>query len=120
MSAKPSPEEQTAPNETPAEEQNAEVAAAGDNQPQAGADESGPAAADVAESDRHGSAESAAAEAASGETQSPEARIAELEAQVADLTDRLLRAHAEMDNIRKRAEREKLDTAKYAITKFAS
>jgi molecular chaperone GrpE len=50
---------------------------------------------------------------------SAEARIAELESQIGDLTDRLLRAHAEMDNIRKRAEREKIDTAKYAITKFA-
>lgn len=36
-----------------------------------------------------------------------------------DMNDRLLRAHAEMDNLRKRTEREKSDTAKYAITKFA-
>lgn len=49
----------------------------------------------------------------------PEARIAELEGQIADLTDRLLRAHADMDNMRKRTEKEKADTAKYAITKFA-
>jgi molecular chaperone GrpE len=49
----------------------------------------------------------------------PEARIAELEGQIKDLTDRLLRAHAEMDNMRKRTEREKADMAKYAITKFA-
>lgn len=42
-----------------------------------------------------------------------------LQGQLADLTDRLLRAHAEMDNIRKRAEREREDTAKYAISKFA-
>lgn len=49
-----------------------------------------------------------------------EARIAELEGQIADLTDRLLRSHAEMDNIRKRTEREKTDMAKYAISKFAS
>jgi molecular chaperone GrpE len=48
-----------------------------------------------------------------------EARTAELESQIADLTDRLLRAHAEMDNVRKRTEREKADTAKYAISKFA-
>jgi molecular chaperone GrpE len=46
-------------------------------------------------------------------------RIQELEAQQADLTDRLLRAHADMENLRKRAEREKSDSAKYAITKFA-
>ena len=42
-----------------------------------------------------------------------------LEAQVADLTDRLLRAAAETDNLRKRAERERDDTRKYAVTKFA-
>lgn len=48
-----------------------------------------------------------------------DAEIAELQGQVADLTDRLLRAHAEMDNLRKRSDRDKEDTAKYAITKFA-
>ncbi len=42
-----------------------------------------------------------------------------LEAQVADLTDRLLRAAAETDNLRKRAEREREDTRKYAVTRFA-
>jgi molecular chaperone GrpE len=47
------------------------------------------------------------------------AHVAELESQIKDLTDRLLRAHAEMDNIRKRAEREKADATKYAISKFA-
>jgi molecular chaperone GrpE len=47
------------------------------------------------------------------------AEVDTLQGQIADLTDRLLRAHAEMDNIRKRADREREDTAKYAITKFA-
>jgi molecular chaperone GrpE len=47
------------------------------------------------------------------------ADAATLEGRIADLTDRLLRAHAEMDNLRKRTERDKEDTAKYAITKFA-
>ena len=47
-------------------------------------------------------------------------RIAELEGQIADLTDRLLRTHAEMDNIRKRGEKEKTDTQKYAVTRFAA
>jgi molecular chaperone GrpE len=42
-----------------------------------------------------------------------------LKGQVADLTDRLLRAHAEMDNFRKRTERDREETAKYAITRFA-
>jgi len=39
--------------------------------------------------------------------------------EIEDLKDKVLRAHAEMDNIRKRAEREKEDAAKYAITKLA-
>ncbi len=47
------------------------------------------------------------------------AEVLRLEAQNKDLTDRLLRAHADMDNLRKRTEREREDTAKYAITKFA-
>jgi molecular chaperone GrpE len=42
-----------------------------------------------------------------------------LKGQVADLTDRLLRAHAEMENFRKRTERDREETAKYAITRFA-
>ena len=47
------------------------------------------------------------------------AEVDTLQGQIADLTDRLLRAHAEMDNTRKRAEREREETAKYAISKFA-
>lgn len=42
-----------------------------------------------------------------------------LEAQVADLKDQVLRAYAEMDNVRKRGERERQDTQKYAVSKFA-
>lgn len=42
-----------------------------------------------------------------------------LEKEVADYKDRLLRAHAEMDNVRKRTEREKSDATKYGITKFS-
>jgi molecular chaperone GrpE len=45
--------------------------------------------------------------------------VGTLEARIDELTDRLLRAHAEMENLRKRTERDKEDMAKYAITKFA-
>jgi molecular chaperone GrpE len=45
--------------------------------------------------------------------------IQALEAQVADLKDQVLRAYAEMENIRKRGERERQDTQKYAVSKFA-
>lgn len=47
------------------------------------------------------------------------AEVETLHAQISDLTDRLLRAHADIENLRKRAEREKQETARYAITNFA-
>jgi len=49
----------------------------------------------------------------------PEAIIAALRAEAAEFKDKLLRAHAEVDNIRKRSEREKEETAKYAVTRLA-
>ncbi len=45
--------------------------------------------------------------------------IAALQSENADLKDKWLRAHAEVENIRKRAEREREDAAKYSITKLA-
>jgi molecular chaperone GrpE len=45
--------------------------------------------------------------------------IAALQAEAADLKDKWLRAHAEIENVRKRLEREKEDIAKYAVTKLA-
>jgi molecular chaperone GrpE len=62
-------------------------------------------------------AKQAGGERPRAEADAPDA--ATLEARIADLTDRLLRSHAEMDNMRKRTERDKEDMAKYAITKFA-
>lgn len=44
------------------------------------------------------------------------ARLAE---EVADLRDKLLRALAEVENVRKRAAREKEDTAKFGVSRFA-
>ena len=49
----------------------------------------------------------------------PSIKLIEFEAEVADLKDKLLRAHAELENFRRRAEREREDTAKYAVAKFA-
>ena len=49
----------------------------------------------------------------------PEGRIEILEAQVADLNDKLLRAIAETENVRRRAQRDKEDASKYAIKSFA-
>jgi molecular chaperone GrpE len=55
-----------------------------------------------------------ASEAAPGED-----TVARLEKEVADLKDRLLRALAETENVRRRGEREREETAKYAVTGFA-
>lgn len=56
-------------------------------------------------------------EAAPGETQ-PDP-LAQKDAEIAQLKDQVLRALAETENTRKRAERERDDTAKYAVGNFA-
>ena len=50
---------------------------------------------------------------------SPEARVAALEAELVEHKDRLLRALAEAENTRRRAQRERDDATKYAISGFA-
>jgi len=64
--------------------------------------------------------------AAQDEPQTPErimqaaaARIAELEAELAELKDRWMRAEAEIANVRARAHREVNETRQYAVQKFA-
>jgi molecular chaperone GrpE len=54
-----------------------------------------------------------------GAEAAPEARVAALEAELAEQKDRLLRALAEVENTRRRAQREREDAAKYAISGFA-
>lgn len=46
-------------------------------------------------------------------------RTSELEAELAEVRDQLLRAVAETENVRRRAQREKEDAGKYAIASFA-
>jgi molecular chaperone GrpE len=46
-------------------------------------------------------------------------RTAELEAALVEMRDKLLRAHAEMENLRRRTERETQDARRYAIAAFA-
>jgi molecular chaperone GrpE len=53
---------------------------------------------------------------AAGEQSDP---VAQLVAENSDLKDRLLRAVAEMENLRKRTEREVADTRQYAVSSFA-
>jgi molecular chaperone GrpE len=48
------------------------------------------------------------------------AEVARLEAEKADLTERLVRLAADMDNLRKRSEREVTDARKYAVARFAA
>jgi molecular chaperone GrpE len=50
---------------------------------------------------------------------SPEARVAALEVELAEHKDRLLRALAEAENTRRRAQRERDDATRYAISGFA-
>lgn len=54
-----------------------------------------------------------------GAPASPEERVAAIEAELADTKDRLLRALAETENVRRRFQREREDTQKYAISGFA-
>ncbi len=49
----------------------------------------------------------------------PEQRIAALEAEVAELKDRLVRSFAEVENTRRRAEKERQNASKYAATGLA-
>lgn len=46
-------------------------------------------------------------------------RVEALETEVSDLKDRLLRTLAEMENLRRRSEREMADTRQYAVANFA-
>src|SRR5580700_680164 len=50
---------------------------------------------------------------------SPEERLAAVEAELADSKDRLLRALAETENVRRRLQRERDDAQKYAVSNFA-
>jgi molecular chaperone GrpE len=56
---------------------------------------------------------------AEGAEVSPEARLAAVEAELANTKERLLRALADTENVRRRFQRERDDTQKYAITAFA-
>ena len=59
--------------------------------------------------------------AAEGEAAVPftDGRIAELEKQLAEIKDRVLREMADAENTRRRAQKDREETSKYAITAFA-
>ena len=58
-------------------------------------------------------------EAVAEQAAATEDGVARLQAEVADLKDKLLRALAETENLRRRAEREKQEAGAYAATAFA-
>jgi molecular chaperone GrpE len=60
-----------------------------------------------------------AEEAAEAAPQTPEERIAALEAELTEAQDKTLRALAETENTRRRAQRERVDAEKYGISRFA-
>ncbi|HEX9675612.1 MAG TPA: nucleotide exchange factor GrpE [Anaerolineales bacterium] len=84
--------------------------------------EAGPAPADVAADpagDPPGDQPQPSPEVLADAAQDPAAEVARLELQVAEINDKLLRALAEAENVRRRAEREKEDAFKYAVSNFA-
>lgn len=68
---------------------------------------------DTTETANHGPAEGQAAAGDAGE------RVAKLEAEVASLKDQLLRQMAEVENTRRRAQRDREDASKFAVSSFA-
>jgi molecular chaperone GrpE len=68
----------------------------------------------------NGAAEAATAATAAAEVApSADERLVALETELADVKDRLLRALAEAENVRRRTQREREDALKYAIAGFA-
>ena len=64
--------------------------------------------------------EEAACEEAIEQLAETSVEVERLEAEKANLTDRLLRLAADMDNLRRRTERDVADARKYAVAKFAA
>ena len=83
----------------------------------AGADADEASAPEAPETDAEAQAE--ALESAPESEEDPVPRIAELESELAALTDRMLRAAAEAENVRRRGERERADVRKFAVQTFA-
>ncbi|HEY3637882.1 MAG TPA: nucleotide exchange factor GrpE [Rhizomicrobium sp.] len=69
----------------------------------------------MADNDNEIDAGAAAQDGAEGQTD----ELAALRNEVAELKERLLRALAETENTRRRAERDRSDASQYAVTKFA-
>jgi len=72
-----------------------------------------------ANTDPNAAASNPAQDAADSAGQSEQKSLDALEAEIGELKDRLLRAVAETENVRKRAERERIEAGQYAAAKFA-
>jgi molecular chaperone GrpE len=70
--------------------------------------------------DANQASEEAGCEEAMEQLADTSVEVERLEAEKADLTDRLLRVAAEMDNQRRRTERDIADARRYAVSKFAA
>ncbi len=91
-----------------------------DTEPAPEAENSEPAVAETAPSGEAAEADESAPEAeAASESGWAAGELEALKAENEELKDKLLRTVAEMENVRRRTERDKLDTAKYAISNFA-
>ena len=91
-----------------------------ENEPKSGWAESAPPETAASEmGPRQTSEEAACDEMIDGLLDTPP-EVRRLEAEKADLTDRLVRVAAEMDNLRKRSERDVADARKYGAAKFAA
>jgi len=73
---------------------------------------------DEAANNNIGGSEGAPTESEAEES-SPETRVVELEVELAEQKDRLLRALAEIENVRRRAQREREDASRFAVAGFA-
>jgi len=71
------------------------------------------------ETSREPANDSATENGAAPEGRSPEERLAAAEAEAAELKDKLLRAVAEAENVRRRVQREKDEAVRYSVSGFA-
>ncbi|MBI1215572.1 MAG: nucleotide exchange factor GrpE [Alphaproteobacteria bacterium] len=87
-----------------------------DNLPENPETDEAQAAADLDGAEEDAAGDDAGADSA---TESAEARADRLEQELADLKDKALRALAEAENTRRRSQRDREDTAKFAVSGFA-
>lgn len=103
---------QTNPNEDQNHEDIIDISADAQNQAEEDAQKDAEAEAVVSE-------DIEIASSADAETSDMAQEIEKLRAELADMKDKALRAMAEADNTRRRAEKERADTAKFAVSSFA-